>query len=261
MSFEELLRRARAGEQGALEALFQRCRPKIHEWTSRRLAGAQPGGARPSDIAQETAERAFRKFSTFQGSTEGEWFTWLERIFRSRAAQSVRDARRKKRQAPGTVPLDAPEAVAAPAHQKSPSQALSHSEEWRRLLALLYELPDDQRDAMGLCYLKELPVAEAAQRMNKTKPAVEGLLQRGLRALRARMAEDPSAEPRATSGSPADMEATAAALVEYLRRRDAGERIDPVAFIARHPECGSELGAMLHWIERLQALRPSGTKT
>ncbi len=109
---------------------------------------------------------------------------------------------------------------------------------------------------MGLCYLKELPVAEVAQRMGKTKHAVEGLLQRGLRTLRARMAESTSAEPLASSGPPADTEAAAAALVVYLRRRDAGEALDPASFVAEHPDCAAELREMLHWIERLQALRP-----
>ncbi|WP_437931221.1 sigma-70 family RNA polymerase sigma factor [Sorangium sp. So ce291] len=261
VSFEELLRRARAGEHDALEVLFQRCRPVLDRWASRRFSGTQPGGARPSDTAQETAERAFRQFSTFEGSTAGEWFTWLERIFHSRAAQSARDARRKKRVAPGTVPLDAPEAQAAPADQKSPSQAVSRTEEWRRLLALLYELPDDQRDAIGFCHLKELSVAEAAQRMGKTKPAVEGLLQRGLRTLRARMAEDASGEPTAPTIAPVHTEAAVAALVVYLRRRDAGEIVDAEAFIAEYSACAAELRLMLHWIDRIQALRPSGTRT
>jgi RNA polymerase sigma-70 factor, ECF subfamily len=46
-------------------------------------------------------------------------------------------------------------------------------------------LPMAQRQALELHYLQGLPLAEVAQRMQRTKPAVAGLLQRGLAALRA----------------------------------------------------------------------------
>jgi RNA polymerase sigma-70 factor, ECF subfamily len=256
VSFNELLLRARDGDQGALEELFQRCRPKLAQNARKHLAGTQPGGARPSDIAQETAERALRKFLAFRGSTEAEWYTWLNRIFHSRVKQSAKYAHQKKRSAAVTFPLDALPAHAAPADQKSPSQTVSRTEEWRRLLTLLFELPDDQREAIRLCYLDELPVAEVAQRMGKTKPSVEGLLQRGLRTLRSRMTEETGAEPRAPTSTEEAMDAASAALVSYLRRRDAGEEMDPAAFVAEHPACADELRSMLHWIERIQELKP-----
>jgi RNA polymerase sigma-70 factor (ECF subfamily) len=260
VSIEELLRRARAGDEDAREQLFALCRSKLDEWASRKVFRMKPGLPRPSDLVQETSLRAFSGLSTFSGTTEAEWFAWLKRIFRNQAAQSLRDTRRKKRDAPSTVPLDGPEALAAAARQESPSQVTSLQEEWRLLLAHLYQLPDDQRDAIWLCHLKELPVAEAARRLGKTEPAVAGLLQRGLKALRARMVEGLGTEMR---GEPPGITATlndaAAALLSYLRRRDAGERVEPAAFIAEHPDCADELRAMLHWIERLQALRPAAT--
>jgi RNA polymerase sigma-70 factor (ECF subfamily) len=50
----------------------------------------------------------------------------------------------------------------------------------------------------------------------------------------------------------------AAALLAYMRRRDAGEQVDQAAFLLEHPHCAEELSAMLHWSERIRALRPSG---
>ena len=256
---EELLGRARAGVEDALEELFTRCEPTISGWAARRLAGGRAGVARPSDIAQETALRAYRKFTTFSGSTEGEWFAWLLSVFRSRVAQSIRDARRQKREDAGTLPMDSPEAMAAPALQKSPSQATALDEEWRRLLAYIYQLPSDQRDAIWLCHLKELPVAEVAKQMEKTEAAVAGLLQRGLRALRGSMMTGSEAVLGDFPAVPDTVNAAAAALLTYLQRRDAGERLDPDAFVVAHPTCADELRAMLDWIERIQAIRPTSS--
>ncbi len=53
------------------------------------------------------------------------------------------------------------------------------------------------------------------------------------------------------------LDAAAEALLAYLQRRDAGKRVEPEVFIAEYPACAEELRAMLQWIERLQALRPS----
>jgi RNA polymerase sigma-70 factor, ECF subfamily len=70
--------------------------------------------------------------------------------------------------------------------------------------------------------------------------------------------------PAASSVAPhhttqAQEDATAAMLV-YLRRRDAGERVDPGAFIVEHASCTEELRQALGWLERIQALRPPSTE-
>lgn len=257
VSIEELLRRARTGDEGALEELLKRCQPELGRWAARELSRVRSGIARPSDLVQNTSLRAFRGFSTFNGTTEAEWFAWLQRVLRNQKAQSLREERRKKRGPPGTMPLDGPEALATPAPEKSPSQAASVQDEWRLLLALLYQLPDEQRDAIWLCHLKELPVAEAARRLGKSEGAVAGLLQRGLKALRARREQSAEAESGEPPGITATLNEAAAALLTYLRRRDAGETVEPVTFIAEYPSCADELRAMLHWIEQLQALRPT----
>ena len=187
--FEELLRRARGGDRGALEKLFQRAQRKLRGAAKQRVDARHPGGARPSDIEQETAERVLRKFDTFEGNTEAEWFEWIERIVATRAVQSVRNARRKKRAIPGGLPLDAPEAEAAASPRTSPSQATCRNEEWRLLLRCLHELPDDQREAIKLRYLEECSFGEVAERMGKTQASVKGLVDRGIKAIQARMQE------------------------------------------------------------------------
>ncbi|MFT3767493.1 MAG: sigma-70 family RNA polymerase sigma factor [Minicystis sp.] len=250
-SLNELIQRARAGDQGARAALFTRCRPELERLAAQRLGRLPAGVARPSDIVQETALHAYKGFETFKGNSEGEWIAWLRSIFRSRTLQLVRDAKRKKREGAGLVSMDSPEAAEAPSPEKSPSQASARHEEWRLLFGYIHQLPDDQREAIWLCHLKELPVAEVARIMGRSPQSVAGLLQRGLHRLRQRMAVE------ALEAAPASLGDAAEALLAYLQRRDCGEQVDTAAFVAEHPACADQLSAMLHWIERIQAIKPA----
>ncbi|WP_437307413.1 sigma-70 family RNA polymerase sigma factor [Sorangium sp. So ce388] len=254
-SITELIARARSGDQTAIDRLFEWCRP----WVSRYLAKRHRGIARRSDIVQEATARAFRALPDFEGTTEGEWLAWLRRIVETCTTQHFRDAARQKRNRAGETSLVDDD---IPAQQVSPSQATATEEQWRQVFTQIFQLPDEQRQAIYLCHLKELSVADAAAQMGKTQGAVSGLLQRGLRTLRERMttAPDPGAPD---AGSPRRTQAqdeAASALLVYLRRRDAGEHVAPAAFIAEHPSCAEELRHMLEWIERIQALRPANLK-
>ncbi|MFP2925010.1 sigma-70 family RNA polymerase sigma factor [Pyxidicoccus sp. 3LG] len=256
MSVEELLRHARAGEEGALEELFRQSQPKLAMWAARRVSPEMPGGTRPSDVVQESAIKAFQKFSSFEGHSEGEWMTWLKRVVFSRAEDLARQAQSQKRDESGHIALDAAEAEGAKAPQRSPSQVTSYQEEWRQLLASFYQLPEDQREALSLFHLKELTVAEVARSMGKSEDAVGSLMQRGLRTLRKQMTGDASVASEDAPEQVAARNAADAALLVYFRRREAGEDMDPAAFAAENPAATEELRGMLHWLERLRALRP-----
>jgi RNA polymerase sigma-70 factor, ECF subfamily len=191
-SVEHLIERARSGDSeapAARDELFKRCRPMLARWSTERMRGAQPGGARPSDITQEAALRAFSKFETFQGATEGEWLAWLQTILSNRANQSFRDAGRKKRDDSRTLPLDSVEALAEPAVQQTASQAVAFKEDWSLLLGKFQELPEHQQTAIRLRHLEELPFADVALRMGKSDDAVTALLQRATATLREALAD------------------------------------------------------------------------
>jgi RNA polymerase sigma-70 factor (ECF subfamily) len=256
-SLEDLIQRAKAGDRAAIEKLFAWCQPVIDDWASHRLAGKQAGLARPSDIAQETGVRAYRSFASFEGTTESQLFAWLLSIFDRCTTQAFRDSGRMKRAIKGEVPLDGPDAPEVPAPQLSPSQATAAEEQWQLVFGWIFHLPEEQKRAIWLCHLKEVRVAETANLMRKSEEAVASLLYRGLQTLRKKASNDTK---RSSPDSPAalsEQEETTAALLSYLRRRDAGERMDVAAFVAEHPSCAEELRAMLEWIERIEALRPT----
>jgi RNA polymerase sigma-70 factor, ECF subfamily len=256
---EELIARARAGDKSAIDRLFTWCAPLLRKWVSRRLANRQPGIAGRSDIGQDVAERALLALPSFKGTTEAEWMSWLQRIVETCTVQSFRDAGRKKRDRAVETPLEEDEIAT---QQMSPSQATAAGEQWRELLTQLSRLPQEQQQAIYLCHVKELRVAEVAERIGKSEAAVAGLLQRGLRALRARLTDAvETAAPAAGAHRTVDVQDEAAvALRSYLRRRDAGEPVEAAALVAEHPSCAEELRFMLECIERLQALRPAGAE-
>ena len=71
----------------------------------------------------------------------------------------------------------------------SPSRKADRAEQLVRLAAALHELPPAQRDAVELRYLAGLPLAAIAAHLDKTAPAVAGLLHRGLARLRELLEE------------------------------------------------------------------------
>jgi RNA polymerase sigma-70 factor (ECF subfamily) len=73
--------------------------------------------------------------------------------------------------------------------QTSPSQWAVRGEELLRLATALAQLPNDQARVIELHHLQGLPVAEVAARIGRTRPAVVGLLFRGLKKLRELLRE------------------------------------------------------------------------
>jgi RNA polymerase sigma-70 factor (ECF subfamily) len=256
LSFEELLQRARAGERSAFNELFRRSEKTLERWATRRVARSAPDDARPSDLSQATSELVLKAFPTFQGSTAGEWFGWLKKVFNSHMTMSLRAARTLKRAPPGgLMSLDSEEAEEVASRNTSPSQVTADREEWHTLFACIFKLPEEQRQAIQLHDLKDLPVAEVAKLMNRTPASVNGLLYRGWEQVKDWMKE--------ALGAPRDaplLGDAAAAFMAYLRLCDSGHPPEPEAFIAAHPECADELRDMLHWIERLRALRPTASQ-
>jgi RNA polymerase sigma-70 factor, ECF subfamily len=254
-SIDELIELARARDQDALAELFNRSRPMLKSWAAKQMGDRQRGAAGSSDVAQGTAERAFENFAQFEGSTEGEWNAWLHRIFVRFLAELHRAAGRRKRDDRGTLSLDSPEVEEVPSRGKSPSQKVAHDEAQDQLLTyLFFELPKDQREAIWLHHLQELPVVEVAQKMGKSPGAVGGLLQRGLKTLRSRMNNELGGD---AGGEPEEVGAkseVSAAFMSYLQRCESGEIVDRDAFLTEHAACADELRPLLDAIDHIRAI-------
>ena len=118
----------------------------------------------------------------------------LRRLLANNLADEFRRQHARKRDAGREQSLEAAlqqssvrlEGMLAAPHS-SPSHRAERNEELLRLAQVLEQLPDPQRVAVELHYLRGWTLAAIAEQMGRTKPAVAGLLQRGLNALRERM--------------------------------------------------------------------------
>lgn len=149
-----------------------------------------------SDIVQQTILHAHANVGQFRGATEAEWLAWLRAILANTLAASAREfntaARDLNRERSLEEDLEHSSARLAgliAADQSSPSEGAVRGEELLRLAAALGRLPDDQRLVVELHHLKGLTVAEVAAKIGRTRPAVVGLLFRGLKRLRELLSE------------------------------------------------------------------------
>jgi RNA polymerase sigma-70 factor (ECF subfamily) len=148
----------------------------------------------PSDVVQQTLLQAHAKRDQFRGTTTQERVAWLRTILthtmidevRKRGSEAGHHARSLE------VALEESsfrlESLLADSHA-SPEEQSDRQDQLMRLSGALERLPEDQRRAVELRYLRELPIAQITQLTGWSKASVGGLLQRALRRLRELLAE------------------------------------------------------------------------
>lgn len=149
-----------------------------------------------SGIVQDTLLEAHQAAATLQIASESARLAWLRRAFGCNLADELRKL--------GTAARDISRELQSPdALEKSsarleawligdfstPGTQAARNEQLLRLAAELDALPEDQRLAVELRHLHGLPLAEVAERLNRSRDAAAGLVIRGLRQLRQKMAE------------------------------------------------------------------------
>jgi RNA polymerase sigma factor (sigma-70 family) len=138
------------------------------------------------DLWAETLSQAFERWPRFRGSSEDEALAWLYAIARARWADYLRRGYAERR-ALGRLRIARPELD---------SDDIERLEELAGLVELraqvgaaLAGLPSDQREALQLRIVEELPYPEVANRMKVTEPAARARVSRGLRRLGLKLEE------------------------------------------------------------------------
>jgi RNA polymerase sigma-70 factor (ECF subfamily) len=149
-----------------------------------------------SDVVQQTLLQAHEHRAQFRGESEAELAGWLRTILGNvlaaairRFAADARDLGRERSLQDSLAESSARIECWLAAGQSSPSECVMRVEELVRLAGALASLPADQREVIELHHLKGWPVAEVAESMQRTKPAVMGLLFRGQKKLRELLQE------------------------------------------------------------------------
>jgi len=139
------------------------------------------------DAVHQTILRACQNHTQFRGDSEAERTAWLRKILWNYVRDTYRRTNRRLDEqalARGLEQSSARLANVLVSEEPSPSYWAKRSERMVRLGEAIVKLPEDQRRAVELRYLQELPVAQIADRMKRSKTSIAGLLQRGLRELR-----------------------------------------------------------------------------
>lgn len=144
-----------------------------------------------SDIVQQTLLQAHAKHEQFRGQSEAELLGWLRTILANTLTAAARhflagarDLGRERSVEDKLAESSARIENWLAAEQSSPSEHVMRSEDLVRLAQALSQLPIEQRQVVELHHLKGWQIAQIAEALQKTKPAVMGLLFRGLKKLR-----------------------------------------------------------------------------
>jgi RNA polymerase sigma-70 factor, ECF subfamily len=162
----ELVRRVGEGDAHAIEALVARKLPRMTA-LAQRLLGDR---AEAEDVVQELFLRVWRSASAWRPGA-ARFDTWMHRV----AFNLCTDRLRKRRE------VALPDSWDAVDPAPLESDAVGHA---------LAALAPRQREAIVLTYYQELPNREAAALMGIGVDALESLLARGRRALKARLEDE-----------------------------------------------------------------------
>ena len=173
-SDEDLMRRVGKGDRAACQTLVERHLGRVVTFAHRMLGSRHDA----EDAAQEVFLRVWAAAAGWRGGSR--FTTWLHRV----AANVCLDRIAKVSTMRDAPTAELPE-IADP--HPGPSVGAEAAEVKHHVLDALAALPPNQRLAVTLCHCEGLRNVEAAAIMGISVEALESLLARGRRAMRARL--------------------------------------------------------------------------
>jgi len=163
-------------------AAVVRCHGRVVYSVAVRLTA---GPADAEDLAAEALLRAFRALRGYDAARirELRLRPWLLTILRNTARNAARDAARR----PGPPPAFEPPELAVT--DPTPEQRVESDLAQREWGLLLRRLPEDQRVAVVLRHVEDLPISEIAQILGCREGTAKSHVSRGLTRLRSLLAD------------------------------------------------------------------------
>jgi RNA polymerase sigma factor (sigma-70 family) len=201
--FHDLIRRAQAGDQQAMERVLELLRPHL-EQLARRYADPRRASASAADLVQEVRLRAWQKLNQFRGG-EGDEQTlalfrgWLGQMVQRLGMNVQRRRKARRRQPPQPiVPLGAPgadDSTTPPgpgsdpaADQPTPSMNVRADEQGRLVREALEKIPDEtDRALLRLRFFEGVSLRQAARQLDLSYDTARERYQRCLRRLEAEL--------------------------------------------------------------------------
>lgn len=154
----DLIRRARQGEQGALDALMAPHAADLRLYASHKLGRPLRSGGESAEFLQDVFLAAFANFHEFHGSSAEDLRHWFQKIAEKRVVEG------KAGNAPQGLRF-----------QLGPMTMAAVGQEQNRLEQAWGKLPEKMRQVIGLRQLEGLPAAAAAARMGIDEKEINGL--------------------------------------------------------------------------------------
>lgn len=178
----ELIRRFRAGDEGAFQDLFERYGASLSLRIAQKLPQRLRRKIAVSDVVQESFLAAFDARSSLREETEHALRAWLLTIAENKVRETVRrleqtakrDARREVTQARRA------RTAQFPGDLDSPSQVAIGIETHALAQHAMRRLPPDYQEILRLARQEHLPLAEAADRMGRSREAAKKLYGRAM---------------------------------------------------------------------------------
>jgi len=182
---DDLVRMYAGGDAEAFDVLFDRHYASVFRFAQAILG--DPAAA--EDVLQEAFLAAARAAATYDG--RGRFRPWLMRIVRNRCLNRVESGRVRRATRPNAG--IAPETVAS--SRSGPVERASARERRKAVEAAIAELPERQREAIGLYAFEQMSYREIAEVMQMPVNTVKTLIHRAranlARALEGLVNEDP----------------------------------------------------------------------
>jgi RNA polymerase sigma-70 factor (ECF subfamily) len=196
---DDIVNRLKRHDADALAEFLQSHRPQLMAFIERQLGTALRRKVEPDDIFQEASAEAVRALPTTELG-DRDPFSWLCQI----AERRIIDLHRRffdaqKRDAGREVPLGSSGGTESQpaglinmlvASMTTPSQAFSRNAREAKLNEALLKLPDEQREALRMRYVENLPSKQIADKLGKTDAAVRVMLTRSLKKLQDLLGDD-----------------------------------------------------------------------
>lgn len=169
----DLLKRAMAGDQQALAALFARYRDRLRKMVRLRLDRRMSGRIDPSDVLQDAYLDVARRFPEYAAAPTVPFYLWLRALtgqrlvglHRRHLGAQMRDAGQEVSLYRGALPAASSVSLAQQllAGLTSPTQAAVRAEMQVRLQEALNSMDPIDREVVVLRHFEELTNVEAAE--------------------------------------------------------------------------------------------------
>jgi RNA polymerase sigma-70 factor (ECF subfamily) len=198
---DQLLERARVGDEEARNAIFARYRQRLCHMVEMRLDPRLQARIDASDVVQDAYVEVMTRLDAYLREPKLPLFLWLRlvvgerlmKLHRHHLGTQMRDAGLEVSLYRGALPAASSAALAAQllGRQTSPTQAAVRAERLLRLQEALNQLDPMDREVLSLRHFEELNRAETAQVLGIAESAAAKRYLRALKRLKATLANMP----------------------------------------------------------------------